>query len=231
MRAIPGLLLLLFLTSGCGDAAPKAAPPPPPPAATALPPAPAGLKEKLSASIDAAKPHANSVWRDQVTLNPDGTVNGYVEIPRGESTKWEFRIALNKREVDRMIPPELGGYPTNYGFIPRTISYDGDPTDVLVLGPPIAGGEIVKGRILGLMEMMDTGDLDSKVVVTPLDESGRPLFALEPADKARLEKFFSTYKNHDGKVTTVPGWGDADAALAFIRQTSAFFGDGSGLRR
>src|SRR5918994_5227261 len=107
-----------------------------------------------------------------------------------------------------MIPPALGGYPTNYGFMPRTISYDGDPADVLVLGAALPGGEIVKGRIVGLMQMMDTGDLDSKVVVTPIGTN----HALDTDARSRLEHFFNTYKNHDGKVTTVTGWGsEADA--------------------
>lgn len=184
-----------------------------------FPPAPAGLDLKLSAYLEAARAHPQHVWRDTEPLNPDGSVNGYIEIPRGESTKWEFRIPLNRREVDRMIPPELGGYPTNYGFLPRTISYDGDPADVLVLGPALAGGEVVRGRIVGLMEMTDTGDLDSKVVVSPVNANHR----LDAADRARLEQFFNTYKNHEGKVTKITGWGAETDAMAFLQTTAGFF--------
>ena len=194
------------------------------PATEALPPAPAGIKEKVVAYLAAAKPHAEHPWRDLAPLNADGTVNGYIEIPRGESTKWEFRIPLNRRDVDRMIPPELGGYPINYGFLPQTVSYDGDPADVLVAGPPIAGGTVVRGRILGLMRMTDTGDLDSKVVISPLDTNGQPTQTLEAADRERMARFFDTYKNHDGKATKVTGWGDADEALAFLKHTAGFFG-------
>jgi inorganic pyrophosphatase len=184
-----------------------------------FPPAPAGLDAKLSAYMEAAKAYPQHVWRDTEPLNPDGTINGYIEIPRGESTKWEFRIPLNRREVDRMIPPELGGYPTNYGFLPRTISYDGDPADVLVLGPALAGGEVVRGRIVGLMQMIDTGDLDSKVVVSPVTAN----IALEAADRTRLEQFFNTYKNHEGKATKITGWGTEADALAFLQRTAGFF--------
>jgi inorganic pyrophosphatase len=207
--------LLLMVLAGCGD--------PPTTTVQLFPPAPAGLDLKLSTYLEASKGHSHNVWRDTEPLNTDGSVNGYIEIPRGESTKWEFRIPLNRREVDRMIPPELGGYPTNYGFLPRTISYDGDPADVLVLGPPIAGGEVVKGRIVGLMQMTDTGDLDSKVVVSPVNAD----HALDAELRARLEQFFNTYKNHEGKVTKITGWGTEADALAFLQRTAGFFKTGS----
>jgi inorganic pyrophosphatase len=184
-----------------------------------LPPAPAGLDLKMSAYLKGAKAHQQHVWRDVEPLAADGTVSGYVEIPKGESTKWEFSILHNRREVDRMIPEALGGYPINYGFLPRTISYDGDPADVLVLGPALPGGAVVKGRIVGLMEMTDTGELDSKVVVSPVGAN----YALDAAERARLEGFFNIYKNHDGKVTKVTGWGTGADAIAFLERTAEFF--------
>ena len=54
----------------------------------------------------------------------------------------------NERAIDRLIAPKVGGYPVNYGFVPQTISYDGDPFDILVLGPPLAGGSLVRGIIV-----------------------------------------------------------------------------------
>lgn len=189
-----------------------------------LPPAPAGLHDRLTASLAAARPFERHVWRDVTPLSQDGTLTGVVEISRGDSTKWEFRIPLNRMEVDRMVPAELGGYPTNYGFIPRTISYDGDPADVLVLGPPIASGETVRGRILALMEMIDDGDLDSKVVIAPVDDPGGAGQTLESTVRDRLERFFDNYKRQDGKLTKVTGWGDEADARAYLKRTSAFFG-------
>jgi inorganic pyrophosphatase len=222
MARVRGAFLFIscILLAGCSEA------PPPRPADAQFPPMPAGIDHRLSTYFRAAGGHQRNVWRDTPPLNPDGTVNGYVEIPRGESMKWEFRIELNRRDVDRTIPPELGGYPINYGFLPQTISYDGDPADVLVLGPPAAGGELVKGTIVALMEMIDAGDLDSKVVISPLDADGRATHALEPGDRERLERFFNTYKNHDGKVTRITGWGNAERALAFLKHTAAFFNSG-----
>ncbi len=190
------------------------------------PPAPAGLDLKRSTYLEAAKAHPRHVWRDTELLNPDGTVNGFIEIPLGDSTKWEFRIPLNRLEADRTIPDALGGYPINYGFMPRTIAYDGDPADVVLLGPALGRGQLVKGRIVGLMRMIDTGDLDDKVVASPLDAARRPAYAPQAADRARLERFFNTYKNHEGKATQITGWGDEAAARAFIDATSRFFNGG-----
>lgn len=211
-------LLAAVLLAGCAENRPQ-----PVQTVVSFPPAPAGLDLRLSTYLEAAKGHPYNPWRDVEPLNADGTVNGYVEIPKGESTKWEFSIAMNRREVDRMLPRELGGYPVNYGFLPRTISYDGDPADVLVLGPPLEGGAVARGRIVALMEMIDTGDLDSKVVIEPIDSSGEVSPALDAAGRAQLERFFDTYKSHEGKITKVTGWGDAPAALAFLQRTADFF--------
>ena len=216
-RHLPPVVLCIALLAACTERQPRAS-------GEALPAAPAGLTEKVAAYLDAAKPYAQHAWRDMAPLNADGTVNGYVEISRGESTKWEFRIPLNRREVDRMIPETLGGYPINYGFLPQTVSYDGDPADVLFAGPPIEGGKIVRGRIIGFMRMMDTGDLDSKVIITPLDDRGQPLYTLDAADRERIARFFDTYKNHQGKATKVTGWGDEAEALTFVKTTAGFFG-------
>jgi inorganic pyrophosphatase len=181
------------------------------------------LQAKARTSLAAADRFEQHVWRDTEPVNPDGTVNGYVEISRGDSNKWEFRIPLNRLEIDRVIPSELRGYPTNYGFLPRTISYDGDPADVLVIGPAVGNGRLVKGRILGLMRMTDTGDLDSKVVISPLDDRGQPLHALESTDRERLTQFFNTYKRHEGKTTEITGWGTDADAVAFLQKTTGFF--------
>ena len=74
-----------------------------------------------------------------------------------------------------------------------------------------------------LMEMMDTGDLDSKVISSPLDGGGRPLYELTDDDRRRMEQFFDECKKHQGKVTKITGWGDANAARAFLEHTAGFF--------
>lgn len=179
---------------------------------------------QLSRSLDAAQSQRTHVWRDTPSLNPDGTVNGYVEIARGDRRKWEFDMRLNARAIDRVMPAEVGGYPVNYGFVPQTISYDGDPFDILVLGPAIEGGTVVRGTIVGLMHMEDEKGLDSKVVVSTIGRDGRPVHRLTDDDRRRIGDFFKRYKRHEpGKFSKVPGWDTAARGLAYVRMTHAFF--------
>ena len=136
----------------------------------------------LSRSLDAAQTHAAHVWRDTAPLNDDGTVNAYIEIAQGDRRKWEFDMGANARAIDRMMPDGLE-YPIAYGFVPQTVSYDGDPFDALVLGPAIAGGQLVRGVIVGLMLMEDEKGLDSKVVLAAVDGRGRPVQELSADDR------------------------------------------------
>lgn len=178
----------------------------------------------LKRSVEASRTHAVHVWRDTVPVNTDGTVNAYVEIPKGERKKWEFSMAANARAVDRVMPASLGGYPVNYGYVPQTVSYDGDPFDVLVLGPPQPGGQLVRGRIVGIMYMEDEKGLDSKVVVVPIDRRFADTASVPAAERKIIGDFFARYKAHEpGKFSKVPGWGSAAEGLAFIETTHAFF--------
>jgi inorganic pyrophosphatase len=178
----------------------------------------------LHKSLEAAGGHATHVWRDTPPTTADGDVNAYVEIPRGDRRKWEFDMRANARAIDRVMPADVGGYPVNYGFVPQTVSYDGDPFDVLVLGPPLPGGRIVRGRIVGLMIMEDEKGADSKVVVSPIGPAGKPIHQLTDAEKNRIAEYFRRYKQHDPKTfSRVPGWGEASDGRAHVDVTHAFF--------
>jgi len=179
---------------------------------------------RLAQSLAAAEGHATHIWRDTPPFNADGTINAYVEIPRGDRRKWEYDMRRNERAIDRVMPPEVGGYPVNYGFVPQTISYDGDPFDVLVLGEPLAGGTLVRGAIVGLMHMVDDKGLDSKVVMSRVDGHGRPHGSLTSEEQRSIGKFFSRYKLHEpGEFSKVRGWGTAAEGRAFVEKTSLFF--------
>jgi inorganic pyrophosphatase len=205
---------LLFATLWLLGQAPAAPPPILPAVAT----------RQLADNLSAARAHARHTWRDTPPINPDGTINGYIEIPRGERRKFEFRMQHDRRAVDRVMPRSLGGYPVNYGFVPQTVSYDGDPFDILVLGPAATGGALVRGTIVGLMHMEDEKGLDSKVVVSPVGRNGRPLYALTENDRRRIGDYFKNYKKHEpGKFSRVPGWGTAAEGRAFVDMTHAFF--------
>lgn len=182
-------------------------------------------KAKLQESLKAAAPHKAHVWRDTPPLAGE-LVNAYIEIPLGERRKYEFDMAKNALALDRVMPASLGGYPVNYGIVPQTVSYDGDPFDVLVLGPAIPAGRLVKGVIVGLMRMEDEKGLDSKVVISPVGPDGRPTHGLTAGDRRRMAAYFNKYKQVDDDAktfATVPGWGTAADGLAYVRQTHAFF--------
>jgi inorganic pyrophosphatase len=185
---------------------------------------PAVATEQLAKSLAAAKPQKTHRWRDTVPINADGTINGYIEIPRGERRKYEFDMTANARRIDRVMPEKLGGYPVNYGFVPQSVSYDGDPFDILVLGPALKGGEFVKGVIVGVMFMEDEKGPDSKVVISPVDRTGKPRYSLMPEDMKRIGDYFARYKEHEpGKFSKVFGWGTAAEGLAHVRITHDFF--------
>jgi inorganic pyrophosphatase len=209
-----GFLLAAFVGASAGGQLPAA------PAAEL----PVEATRQLAASLAAAEAHPRHIWRDTPPLNTDGTVNAYIEIPTGDRRKWEFDMRANQRAIDRVVDAAVGGYPVNYGFVPQTVSYDGDPFDVLVLGPPLAGGQIVRGTIVGLLLMEDEKGHDAKVVVSPVGAGGDPPRRLTADERRVIAEYFSRYKRYEpGKFSRVHGWGSAADAGRFIDMTHAFF--------
>jgi inorganic pyrophosphatase len=179
---------------------------------------------QLVENLKKASAHGKHIWRDTPPFNDDGTINAYIEISRGDRRKWEFDMRLNRRAIDRVMPRGVGGYPVNYGFVPQTISYDGDPFDALVLGPALPAGVVVRALIVGLMYMEDEAGLDSKVVLSLSEPDGRPRHAITDSIRRDIDGYFSRYKRHEpGKFSRVPGWGDASIGLAYVETTHAFF--------
>jgi inorganic pyrophosphatase len=208
--------------SGC---APAPAPEPTTPVEARYAELPPHAERRLRESLDAARSHATHVWRDTAPLDESGTLTGYVEIPLGERTKWELDIAANRLAVDRVMSESVGGYPVNYGYVPQTISFDGDPFDVLVLGPSLAPGQLVRGHIVGILYMDDEKGPDMKVVISPVGSR----HALTDADKARIGAFFDVYKKPEqaaGKWSKVLGWGSAAEGRQWVDATHRFFEQG-----
>jgi inorganic pyrophosphatase len=108
--------------------------------------------------------------------------------------------------------------------VPQTVSYDGDPFDVLVLGPSLPGGSLVRGVIVGVMFMEDEKGPDAKVMVSQPGPDGRPRHELTAGVQREIRDYFKRYKRHEpGKFSKVPGWGTAAQGLALVEQTHAFF--------
>src|ERR1700760_2419799 len=97
-------------------------------------------------------------------------VNAVIEIPKGSKTKYELDKNSGLIRVDRILFSSVH-YPANYGFFPQTLSPDGDPLDVLVLGQeavvPLA---IVRAKPIGVMKMLDQGESDDKIIAVHADD-------------------------------------------------------------
>lgn len=131
-----------------------------------------------------------------------------IEIPKGSKAKYEFDKESGLIKLDRILYTSTH-YPHNYGFIPLTYCEDGDPLDVLVLcSEPLVPLTVVDCRPIGVLEMLDSGKKDSKIIAVAIDDP----FYNEYTDSTDLPRhigeeikhFFDVYKNLEGK-TVVTG--------------------------
>jgi inorganic pyrophosphatase len=161
--------------------------------------------------------------------NPPEDVNVVIEVGiGGEPIKYEMDKAAGTLVVDRFLHTPMR-YPGNYGFVPHTLSEDGDPIDVLVANTrPIIPGAIMNVRPIGVLKMTDDSGGDEKIVAVPSPHlTKRYLKVLSYTDlpditREQIEHFFSHYKDLEpGKWARMEGWGDADEARAFIRAAIA----------
>jgi inorganic pyrophosphatase len=157
--------------------------------------------------------------------NPPEDVNVVVEVGiGGEPIKYEMDKAAGTLVVDRFLHTPMR-YPGNYGFVPHTLSEDGDPIDVLVANTrPIIPGAVMNVRPIGVLKMTDDSGGDEKIVAVPSPHlTKRYLNVTNYTDlpeitREQIEHFFSHYKDLEpGKWVRMDGWGDADEARAFIR--------------
>lgn len=153
-------------------------------------------------------------------------INVFIEIPEGVSVKYELDKDSNLIFVDRFLYTEME-YPFNYGFIPNTLSDDGDPIDVLVLSSkPVVPGVVIPARPIGMLEMEDEAGIDNKIIAVPLSKVD-PKFKdyndiedIPKETKERLKHFFENYKkNEPGKWVKIKNWMDKAVALKDIQKS------------
>ena len=146
--------------------------------------------------------------------------NVVIEIPmNAEPVKYEVDKASGAIFVDRVLTTPMR-YPCNYGYVPRTLSGDGDPVDVLVVLPlPLVPGSVIRCRPLGMLAMTDDAGEDTKVIAVPLDKvfpayrDLREIDDLPELTRDRIMHFFQHYKDLEkGKWVKIEGWRNADAA-------------------
>lgn len=147
-------------------------------------------------------------------------VNVIIEIPaHSEPVKYEVDKKTGAMFVDRFMSTSMR-YPCDYGYIPQTLSDDGDPADVLVVGPlPLITGSVITVRPIGMLKMTDESGEDCKILAVPTDDL-TPLYheIKEPQDLHqltldRISHFFEHYKDLEkNKWVKIAGWENADAA-------------------
>lgn len=155
--------------------------------------------------------------------NPPDDIYVFVEIPAGSGVKYEYDEELGVIVVDRVLYTALV-YPFNYGFIPSTLSEDGDPLDVALLSSAeFAPGTLVRARPLGLLEMEDEEGLDYKVIAAPLEKIDPAMADIKDVSdltKPTLEKirhFFERYKELEpGKWVKAKGYLGREEAKKYI---------------
>lgn len=147
-------------------------------------------------------------------------VNVVIEIPRGSGNKYEFDKESGRVVLDRVQPTSMK-QPYDYGFVPHTLSDDGDPIDALiVIDEPLYPGVVVPCRVLGLLKMVDDGEDDEKLVCVAADDKNyehvRNLEDLGPHFQAKVRHYFERYKDLQNKEVSITGWGDVDEAYGAV---------------
>lgn len=159
---------------------------------------------------------------DRVSSGTDvpNDINVIIEIPaHSDPVKYEVDKETGAMFVDRFMTTAMH-YPCNYGYVPHTLSNDGDPVDVLVVTPvPLIPGSVIRCRPVGVLKMTDESGDDAKVLAVPIDKLSRIYErAMDISDMPRqlldqIAHFFEHYKDLDeGKWVRVQGWGGVQEA-------------------
>ncbi len=156
--------------------------------------------------------------------NPPHDVNVIVEVPHGgHPVKYEMDKESGTLFVDRFIHTAMQ-YPANYGFIPHTLSDDGDPVDVLVVSRiPVVPGAVVRVRPIGVLMMTDEAGQDEKILAVPVEKLNpyyknvRSYTDLPEILIRRIAHFFEHYKDlEEGKWVKIQGWHGPEEAERII---------------
>jgi inorganic pyrophosphatase len=160
-------------------------------------------------------------------------VNVIIEIPaNSDPVKYEVDKDTGAMFVDRFMSTAMH-YPCNYGYIPHTLSNDGDPVDVMVVTPyPLISGSVVRCRPVGVLKMTDESGDDAKVLAVPVTKLCTSFADVETSDDMpqllldQIAHFFEHYKDLDeGKWVRVEGWGTLEDAKQEILNSVKMYND------
>lgn len=151
------------------------------------------------------------------------TISVMIEIPKGCRNKYEYDKKRKVIKFDRMLFSAMH-YPSDYGFIPKTLAQDGDPLDALVLvWEPTFPGCFIEAKPVGLFKMWDEKGPDEKILCVPImDPLWNHINRLADAPPHLLKEighFFAVYKELEEKKTGVEGWEDRESAIRIIKES------------
>ncbi len=165
--------------------------------------------------------------------NVPDEVNVIIEIPaHSDPVKYEIDKATGAMFVDRFLSTAMH-YPCNYGYVPQTLSKDGDPVDVLVLAPvPLISGSAICCRPVGVLNMTDESGEDAKVLAVPVKQLSSAYSHVNSYKDLRpdlldaITHFFEHYKDlEETKWVKMEGWGEIDEAKQEIMKSVQMFKD------
>ncbi len=160
----------------------------------------------------------------EIGKNPPAEVNVIIENPMGgEPVKYELDKDTGMMFVDRFLHTPMF-YPGNYGFIPHTLSGDGDPVDCMVIGrTPVMPGAVMSVRPVGVLIMEDDGGMDEKIIAVPAPklhpyhDNIEDYEDIRPILREQIEHFFTHYKDLEkGKWAKIIEWGNKARARDLI---------------
>jgi len=155
-------------------------------------------------------------------------INVLIETPKGSRNKYELNKELNVYKLDRVLYTSVQ-YPGDYGHIPNTLWYDGDPIDVIVkVREPSFPGCLIEARIIGFLNMQDGDEDDAKIFAVPKNdpyyERIQNISDVSPAFLKEVEHFFQVYKQLEPKKEVkVKGWENKEQAIKAVRKSISMY--------
>jgi inorganic pyrophosphatase len=156
-------------------------------------------------------------------------VEAFIEIPTGSQNKYEYDKEKGVFKLDRVLfSPQF--YPAEYGYLENTLALDNDPLDILVLVTnPTFPGCVIDARVIGVLNMIDSGDEDSKLLAVPVEDPRfKDVHSLEDVPSHTLDEiahFFQTYKDLQGKKTEIGAWEGPEKASQLVDECIARYNE------
>ncbi|MBT3365557.1 MAG: inorganic diphosphatase [Nitrospina sp.] len=175
----------------------------------------------------------NNLLKDWPPKDESGNINAVIEIPAGRTEKWEVDKAEGNLKWDfkkgRPRVLKYIGYPGNYGMVPQTLlskesGGDGDPLDIILLGPPIDRGEVATAKLIGVLKLEDDGEQDDKLIAIQFNSPLKKADSIEELDERFpgisriMELWFTNYKGN-GEMES-KGFGDLEEAEKILNKAS-----------